>query len=52
MQYDRVVLKDGRVGCVVEVYGDQEKFDVDVGHSPEDWETVYVSREDIIEPPV
>jgi len=50
--YDHVVLKDRREGCVVEIYGDQDKFDVDVGTSPADWETVYVSREDIIDPPV
>ncbi len=50
-QYDHVVLKDGRKGCVVELYGDQDRFDVDVGSSPEDWETVHVSRDDIIDPP-
>lgn len=50
-QYDHVTLKDGREGCVVEVYGDQDKFDVDVGSSPKDWETVYVSRVDIVDPP-
>lgn len=46
-QYDTVLLKDGRQGCVVEVYGEQEKFDVDVGSSPKDWETVYLSTEEI-----
>lgn len=50
-QYDHVVLKDGREGCVVEIYGDQDKFDVDIGSSPTDWETVYVAREDIVSPP-
>jgi hypothetical protein len=47
-QYDIVRLKDGREGCVVEVYGNQEHFDVDVGLSPEDWETVSVRRDEII----
>lgn len=46
-QYDRVRLADGRVGCVVEIYGDQEAFDVDVGSSPKDWDTVSCEREDI-----
>lgn len=50
-QYDHVVLKDGREGCVVEVYGDQAKFDVDVGSSTKDWETVYVDRSEIADPP-
>ena len=45
--YQTVVLKDGRKGCVVEIYGEQDRFDVDVGSSPDDWETVYVGREDI-----
>ena len=48
-QYDAVRLKDGREGCVVEVYGEQDMFDVDVGSSPEDWETLYVSRAEIKE---
>lgn len=51
-QYDHVVLRDGREGCVVEIYGEQDRFDVDVGSSPADWETVYVTREDIISPPM
>lgn len=47
-QYDHVILKDGREGCVVEVYGDQEVFDVDIGSSPADWETITVARADIV----
>jgi len=46
-QYDCVLLKDGRKGCVVEVYGDQDVFDVDVGTSPKDWENVTVKRDQI-----
>lgn len=46
--FDLVVLKDGREGAVVEILGDQEIFEVDVGSSPEDWETITVKREDII----
>ena len=46
-QYDGVRLKDGREGTVVEILGDQEQFFVDVGSSPEDWETVYVSLDEI-----
>lgn len=46
-QYDSVMLKDGRRAAVVEVYGDQEEFDVDVGSSPADWDTITVKRDDI-----
>lgn len=46
-QYDRVRLKDGREGEVVEVWGDQEAFEVDVGTSPDDWETVTVQPDQI-----
>lgn len=49
-QYQRVKLKDGREGCVVEIYGDQELFSVDVGSSAADWDNVDVRREDIIDP--
>ena len=45
-QYDTVQLKDGRIGCVVEVRG-EIAFDVDVGSSPADWETITVGAEDI-----
>lgn len=47
-QYDTVLLGDGRIGAVVEVYGDQDKFDVDVGDSPSDWETLYLDRSQIV----
>lgn len=46
-EFDTVILKDGREGAVVEVLGNQEKFIVDVGTSPKDWETIDVSIEDI-----
>jgi len=50
-QYDHVVLKDGREGCVVEILGDQEIFLVDVGSSPKDWENISVKRSEIADPP-
>ena len=48
-QFDTVLLKDGRRASVVEVYGDQEVFDVDVGASPKDWDTITVQRNDIVD---
>lgn len=46
-QYDTVQLKDGRSGCAVEILGDQEVFEVDIGSSPRDWETITVKRDEI-----
>jgi preprotein translocase subunit YajC len=46
-QFDEVLLMDGRRGAVVEVFGDQEVFEVDVGSSPKDWETITVNRSQI-----
>ena len=39
-QYDMVLLKDGRVGAVIEVNG-TESVDIDIGDSPKDWETLW-----------
>lgn len=47
-QYSTVRLKDGRVGVVVEAFGETD-FMVDVGSSPEDWETIDATVEDIAE---
>lgn len=46
-QYETVRLKDGREGAVVEILGDQEIFLVDIGSSPQDWETIEVKRDEI-----
>lgn len=46
-QYDTVRLKDGQRAAVVEILGDQEIFIVDVGSSPEDWDTITEKRDDI-----
>ena len=45
-RHDTVRLKDERTGVVVEVFDDQEVL-MDVGSSPEDWETVSVTRDEI-----
>ena len=46
-QYDTVILKDGRIAAVVEIFDDE--CIVDVGSSPEDWETITVKKDDIKE---
>ena len=49
-EFDTVLLRDGRVGSVMEVLGEQEAFIIDVGSSTKDWETLYdVKSEDIVE---
>lgn len=45
--YSTVRLKDGREGTVVEMDG-PDHYLVDVGSSPEDWETVSVSANEIV----
>ncbi len=46
-QYDIVRLKDGRTGVIVEIFDDA--CEIDIGDSPEDWETISVEKKDIIE---
>ena len=46
-QYDKVELKDGRIATVVEIFG-EDTFIVDVGSDPEDWDTISVTRADVI----
>lgn len=45
--YDNIKLKDGREGIIVDVLGPD--YVVDVGSSPEDWETILVTPEEILE---
>ena len=46
-QYDKIKLKDGREGTIVEVLGPD--YIVDVGSSPKDWDTIFVKAEEIEE---
>lgn len=47
-EFDTVLLKDGRRASVMEVFPNGSLI-VDVGSSPEDWETLYDKRIDDIE---
>ena len=47
-QYESVLLKDGRIATIVEVY-EPGDYDADIGDSPEDWATVYGITDDEIE---
>ena len=44
-QYESVLLKDGRIATIVEVY-EPGAYDADIGDSPEDWATVYGITDD------
>lgn len=45
-QYDTVLLKDGRKAAIVEAF-ENKVFIADVGDSPEDWETIDITIDDI-----
>ena len=45
-QYDVVRLKDGREAAIVEVFEDRA-FYADVGSGPKDWDTIFVTIDDI-----
>lgn len=47
-QYDTVKLKDGRIGDVMEING-EDSVDIDIGSSPEDWKTLWSVPIDDIE---
>ena len=47
-QYDRVRLKDGRTGTVVEVLEEGAAYVVDVDLPGPDWETIEIRQKDIL----
>lgn len=47
-EFDRVLLKDGREGDVMEVFPDGSLI-IDIGSSPQDWETLYDKTIDDVE---
>ena len=47
-QYQKIKLKDGRDGFIVEILSPTD-FIVDVGSSPKDWETISVKADEIAE---
>lgn len=44
--FDRVKLKDGREGDIMEIYGDQDQFEITLGEK-ENWYDETVSYKDI-----
>ena len=46
-EFDTVLLKDGREAAIVEILDDTH-FLVDVGDSPDDWDTIDATIDDIV----
>ena len=44
--FDEVLLKDGREAAIVEVFSERD-FMADVGSGPEDWDTIFVTLDEI-----
>lgn len=45
-EFDTVLLKDGRTADIVEILSDSD-FVADVGDSPADWDTIFVTLDEI-----
>ena len=45
-QYETVILKDGRIAALVEVF-EPDTYIADVGSSPKDWDTIDITEKDI-----
>lgn len=45
-EFDNVILKDGQEAAIVEVL-DSTHFLADIGHGPEDWDTIDITIDDI-----
>ena len=44
---ESLTLKKKTTGSVVEILGEQDLFLVDIGNSPDDWDTIEVKKEDL-----
>ena len=48
--YDDVLLKDGRVGCVIEIYTGENVetgYEIELSYKPDDSQTITVKEKDI-----
>lgn len=45
-EYDYILLKDGRTASVMAIAGDN-LLCVDVGDSPEDWDNIFISTDEV-----
>ena len=47
-QFDDVKLKDGKTAAIVEAFDDTHLL-ADIGDSPDDWDTIEVTKDEILE---
>ncbi len=47
--YDLVKLKNGKIGVIVDILGENEVFTVDIGENPSNYDTITVKINDIAE---
>lgn len=45
-EYDYILLKDGRTASVVAI-ADDNLLSVDVGDSPNDWDNIFISTDEV-----
>lgn len=48
-QYDEVRLKDGREGCIVEVWKPGAAYSLDIGDDADTWDNIDIEHDDIAE---
>lgn len=46
-ELDTVELKDGTVGTIVNINAPGESYELDIGTSPEDWDTITIRQDQI-----
>ena len=46
-EFDTVLLKDGRTGDIMDIQGDGEDITIDIESGVGDWETDYITKDDI-----
>lgn len=46
-EFDTVLLKDGRKGDIMDIQGDGESITIDIELGEDDWETDYITKDDI-----
>ena len=44
--FDEVLLKNGQEAAIIEVFSDRD-FLADIGSGPEDWDTIFVTIDEI-----
>jgi len=46
-EFNTVLLKDGRIGDIMDIQGEGESITIDIKLGYNDWETDYITKDDI-----